>query len=139
MPATMTSKIKRSSNEVHLDQPKNVIGMFARASDGLVGAGDGDGLGEATGAAATGGGGVAAGEPTADAAGEPVGDTAAATELAEAGVGETVGVGVGVGRHSQYPRFLAKTTSAFKSASLGQGVGGQILKSMTASTIAKTT
>jgi hypothetical protein len=142
MPATMTSKINRSSNEVQMDRPKIVIGMFARASDlGLgVGVGDGDALGEAPGDGATEGEGEPAGEITVDAVGDCAGDAAAATELAGAGVGEVVGVGFGVGgRQSQYPRFLASTSSSFSSASLGHGVGGQILKSMSASRIAKNT
>jgi hypothetical protein len=141
MPATITSKIKRSSNEVQIDLLKKVIGMLARASDGLiVGFGDGDGLGDAAGDATTAGEAEAAGEVAADGAGEAAGDAAAdVAPLRAAGVGEMEGDGEGVGRHSQYPRFFASTSSSLSSASLGHGVGGQILKSMTARTSAKIT
>jgi hypothetical protein len=50
------------------------------------------------------------------------------------GVGEATGT-----RHSHSRRVLARTSSSCNSASLGQGVGGQILNSIIASAIAKTT
>ncbi len=118
-----------------MHQPKNLMGMFARTSETFAGgvkAAAGVALGELAG--------EPSGESVADADGEVSGG-APVDGVSEVVVGETrlgEGDGVGIGQ-SQSASTLAKAASVCRSSSLGQGVGGHILKSMTASMTARIT
>lgn len=120
-----------------MHQPKkNLIGMFARTSETFaegVKAAAGVALGELVVREPS-------GESVADADGEVSGDApvdgVSEVVVAETRLGEGDGVGIG---QSQSASTLAKAASVCRSSSLGQGVGGHILKSMTARMAARIT